>query len=299
MDMPMKKKEKTAAADGPQKKNGLVVLVGRSNVGKSTLLNALVGSKIAITSPKPQTTRQVIHGVVHDERGQIVFVDTPGIFKRAPDRLTSRLNEKVKESLEGIDAVVYVVDASRHVGEEEKMVHRLVSAVDKPKLLVLNKADREQPFRDEYLAWRDEFTQTIELSALQGKSLKKLIDAVFDILPGSEALYPAGQITNVENKFWVEEMIREKVYLALSEEVPYTTAVRVEEMAQRPDGPFYIKALIMTTSPRYKKMIIGHGGSKIREIGSSARQELETVTGKKIYLDLEVVVEERWQESFE
>jgi len=295
----MKKKEVKKKNEPELKKNGLVVLVGRSNVGKSTLLNALVGSKIAITSPKPQTTRQVLHGVVHDERGQIVFADTPGIFSRAPDRLTAKLNEKVRESLEGIDAVIYVVDATRHVGEEEKMVHRLVSNVTKPKLLVFNKTDQMQPYKDEYLAWSDEFTRVLEVSALQGKSLKNLVDAVFEILPESEPLYPADQITNVENKFWVEEMIREKVYMHLSEEIPYATSVRIQEMTQRENGPFYIKAAILTTSTRYKKMIIGSGGSMIRDIGSAARRELEMVTGKKIYLDLEVVVEERWQETFE
>jgi len=297
--MIMKKKPAAATAAGQSKKTGLVVLVGRSNVGKSTLLNALVGSKIAITSPKPQTTRQVVHGVIHDERGQIVFVDTPGIFNRAPDRLTTRLNEKVKESLEGIDAVLYVVEAGRHVGEEEKLVHRLVAAVAKPKILVFNKTDQKQSYKDEYLSWKEEFDQVVEVSALQGKSLKNLIDAVFEVLPEAEPLYPADQITNVENKFWVEEMIREKVYMSLTEELPYTTAVRVEEMTQRPGGPFYIKASVLTTSPRYKKMIIGNRGAKIREIGSAARRELEMVTGKSIYLDLEVVVEERWQERFE
>ncbi len=278
------------------KKNGLVVLVGRSNVGKSTLLNSLVGSKIAITSPKPQTTRHVIHGVVNDERGQIVFADTPGVFKHAPDRLTSRLNEKVREALGGVDAVVYVVDPTRYVGEEEKLVHRMVAEVKQPKILVLNKSDANQPFRDEYLAWKDEFDKVVEVSALRGKSLKNLVDAIFDILPAGQALYPAGQLTNVENKMWIEELIREKIFLKTHEEVPYTTAVEVEEMEQRENGLTYIKAAVLTTSPRYKKMLIGEGARRIRDIGSAARKELESVSGKKVYLDLEVRVEERWQE---
>jgi len=277
----------------------MVAIVGRSNVGKSTLLNALIGSKIAIVSPKPQTTRHIIHGVLHDDRGQIVFVDTPGVFKHAPDRLTARLNEKVKEALSGIDAVVYVVDATRHVGDEERIVHRLVAVMDKPKILVFNKADRKQPFKDEYLAWQEEFDDVIEVSALQGTSLKRLVDAVFAVLPESVALYPADQITNIENRFWVEEIIREKIYMAMDKEIPYTTAVKVESTEERPNGLVYVKAFIMTTSPRYKKMIIGHGGAKIREIGSAARYELEAVTGKKIFLDIEVVVEERWMERFE
>jgi GTPase len=281
------------------KKSGMVALIGRSNVGKSTLLNALIGSKIAIVSPKPQTTRHIIHGVLHDDRGQIVFVDTPGIFQHAPDRLTARLNEKVRESLGGIDAVVYVVDGTRHVGEEEKIVHRLVTAADKPKIMVFNKSDKKQPYKDEYLAWQDEFDAVIEVSALQGKSLKNLVDAVFAVLPEAMPLYPANQITNIENRFWIEEIVREKIYMETSEEVPYTTSVHVESIEERPNGMVYVQAIIMTTSPRYKKMIIGHGGTKIRDIGSAARSELEMVTGKKIYLDLEVAVEERWQERFE
>ncbi len=283
--------------DKPEKKNGLVVLVGRSNVGKSTLMNSLVGTKVAITSPKPQTTRHVIHGVIHDERGQIVIADTPGIFKHAPDRLTSILNEKVREALAGVDAVIYVVDPTRYVGEEEKMVHRMVAAVKQPKILVLNKSDVKQPFRDEYLAWKDEFNAMVEVSALQAKSMKALVNAIFDVLPAGQALYPPGQLTNIENKMWVEELIREKVFLKTHEEVPYTTTVEVEEIAKRENGLTYIKAAVLTTSPRYKKMIIGAGAKRIRDIGTAARKELESVSGQKVFIDLEVRVEERWQEK--
>ncbi len=283
--------------DKPEKKNGLGVLVGRSNVGKSTLLNSLVGTKVAITSPKPQTTRHVIHGVIHDERGQIVIADTPGIFKHAPDRLTSILNEKVREALAGVDAVIYVVDPTRYVGEEEKMVHRMVAAVKQPKILVLNKSDVKQPFRDEYLAWKDEFNAMVEVSALQAKSMKALVNAIFDVLPAGQALYPPGQLTNIENKMWVEELIREKVFLKTHEEVPYTTTVEVEEIAKRENGLTYIKAAVLTTSPRYKKMIIGAGAKRIRDIGTAARKELESVSGQKVFIDLEVRVEERWQEK--
>lgn len=282
------------------RKSGLVVLVGRSNVGKSTLLNSLVGTKIAIATPKPQTTRHVIQGVLHDSRGQIVFVDTPGIFKQVPDQLTAKLNEKARDALEGVDVVLYVVDPGRHVGDEEEAVHRMVKQLKIPKILVLNKSDQKRPYIDEYLAWREEFTSMAEVSALNNRGLKDLVNAVIEALPeGGVDLYPPDQITNVENKFWLEELIREKVFMGLHEEIPYSTTVRVDEVARREEGTVYIKASVLTTATRYKKMIIGAGASKIRGIGRATRKELELVTGDKIYLDLDVQVEERWQERFE
>lgn len=280
------------------KKSGVAVLIGRSNAGKSTLLNSLVGTKVAIATPKPQTTRHVIHGVLHEPRGQIVFVDTPGIFTRIPDLLTSKLNEKAKDALEGIDVVLYVADPSRHVGDEEKAVHRVVKTAKSPKILVLNKSDLERPYIDEYLAWKDDFDEIIEVSGLDAKNLKTLVDLIFAHLPIGEPLYPEGQLTGAENKFWLEELIREKVFLKMHEEVPYTVTVEVEENATRENGAVYIRAAILTTSPRYRKMLIGAGGRTIKSIGSAVRKELEAVTGQKTYIELYVRVEEKWQERF-
>lgn len=282
-----------------KKKAGMAALVGRSNVGKSTLMNALVGTKIAITSPKPQTTRHLIQGVVHDPRGQIVFVDTPGVFLHVPDHLTAALNKKAQDSVEGIDVLLYVVDPSRHVGDEEAVVHRLVAKAKIPKILVLNKIDLDRPYIDEYLAWRDEFDAVVEVSALKDKNLKLLIDAIFERLPDGQPLYPEYQLTDVSNEFWFAELIREKIFLAMHDEIPYRTAVRVDQIADRPDGTLYLKGSILTTAPRYKKMLIGAGGRTIKRIGQSARKELELITGKKVYVDLDVAVEERWEERFE
>jgi GTP-binding protein Era len=281
------------------KKSGLVVLVGRSNVGKSSLMNALVGTKIAITTPKPQTTRHIIQGVVNDPRGQIVLADTPGVFGHVPDLMTSRLNAKAHESVEGVDAILYVVDPTRHVGQEEETVHRLVKGSKKPKIMVINKADEKLPYIDEYMAWRDEFTAIVQVSAVDGTNLKGLIDAIFEVLPDGEPLYPPDRITDLDNNFWLAELIREKVFMNMHEEVPYTTTVQIDEMTERKNGVQYIKATIYTTSLRYKKMIIGERAMAIKRIGSQARKELEEVTGKKVFLELEVAVEERWQERFE
>ncbi|KPJ85958.1 hypothetical protein AMJ57_00995 [Parcubacteria bacterium SG8_24] len=282
-----------------RKKAGFVVLVGRSNVGKSTLLNALIGTKVAITTPKPQTTRHAIQGVVNDERGQVVLVDTPGIFRRAPDRLTSRLNEKARESLEGIDAVIYVVDPTRHVGEEEEIVRRLVDAVDKPKILVLNKRDLQGEFRDEYLDWQDDFDAVVEISALQEKGVARLLDVLFPLLPEGDRPYPDDLLTNLSDSFRLEELIREKVFLTMRDEIPYSTTVRLHETADRKDRTLYLRASVITESPRYKRMLIGQGGLTIKRIGQAVRKELEAVTGRKVYVDLDVVVEERWKEAFE
>lgn len=281
------------------KRSGLVALVGRSNVGKSTLLNALVGTKVAITTPKPQTTRHAIQGVINDPRGQAVLVDTPGIFTQVPDRLTSKLNEKARESLAGIDALVYVVDPTRHVGDEEEIVHRMVSASNVPKVLVINKSDRKGEFREEYLAWEDEFDRVIEISALKGHNVRAVTDAVFELLPEGDPLYPEGELTNTDAMFRMAELIREKVFLATGQEVPYTTTVEVEEIDRRENGVLYVKAAILTAAPRYKRMLIGAGGQRIKAIGRAVRKEIETVSGDRAYIDLEVRVEPRWQERFE
>ncbi len=281
------------------KKSGFAVLVGRSNVGKSTLLNALVGTKVAITTPKPQTTRHSIQGVIHDSRGQIVIVDTPGIFTHVPDNLTAKLNEKARQSLRDIDAVVYVVDPTRYVGDEEKVVRSLVAASSKPKLLVINKSDTGGRHADEYRAWANEFDEVLEVSALQGHNLKAVIEWLMEQMPEGDLMYPEDTLTNQDRNFRIAELIREKVFLRLRDEVPYSTTVEVDEVSERPNGIMYIKARILTNAPRYKRMIIGSGGRNVKSVGQAVRKEMEMITNRKIFLDLDVEVEERWQERFE
>jgi GTP-binding protein Era len=281
------------------KKSGFAVMVGRSNVGKSTLLNALVGSKIAITSPKPQTTRLPVQGILTRPEGQVVFVDTPGIFQDARDALSKRLTQAAKESLRDIDVVVHVVDPTRSIGDEERAVGRLVAASSKPKLLVINKTDlreRERPFTDHYRDLAPGYDAAFEVSARTGKDLDRLADAIFERLPEGEPHYPEGQLTNMPNEAWLAELIREKLFLRLREEVPYSTHVEVEEVERRADGTLYVKATIFTNEERYKRMIIGRGGQGIKEIGQSARRELQTVTNGPVYLDLTVETDPHWME---
>ncbi|EKD32984.1 MAG: hypothetical protein ACD_76C00106G0025 [uncultured bacterium] len=276
-------------------KSGIAVLIGRSNAGKSTLLNAIIGTKLSITSPKPQTTRMPIQGILTDDRGQIVFVDTPGLLKKARDPLTKKLADFVKQSLQDIQIIVYVADPTRDIGEEERALLRMIEPIKVPKILVLNKLDeKERPYLDFYKDESGLFDDMIEVSALHGKNLGLLKNKLFDFLPEGEFLYPKYQITNLPTEMWIAELIREKLFLRLHEEVPYSTHVEVEEINERENGVLYIKATILTNNLRHKSMIIGAGGRGIKEIGQSTRRELEPVMGKKIYLDLNVEHRPGW-----
>lgn len=282
-----------------QKKSGFVVIIGRSNVGKSTLLNALVGSKIAITTPKPQTTRLPIHGILTRDEGQIVFVDTPGVLKGAKDPLSKTLSESVRTALSEVDAIVYVVDPTRSIGDEEKTTMRMVEHIDKPKILVINKMDEtRKPFVDFYRDMGEGFDEIHEVSAKQGAHIKPLIESIFKKLPEGEPFYPPFQLTNMANKEWVAELIREKLFLRLRQEVPYSVHVETTAIEPREDDLLYIAATIYTTDERYKRMIIGQGGRGIREIGQSTRKELESVMQQKIYLDLNVETNPHWTQQF-
>lgn len=282
-------------------KSGMAVLVGRTNVGKSTLLNALVGTKIAIVTPRPQTTRDTYHGIVNRPEGQIVFVDTPGFFKTQPSRLVHNLHHRVRDALEGIDVVVHVVDPTRSIGSEDRMVSELVENIPHPKILCLNKLDRaERPFRQEWLERGSKYAATVELSALKEKHIELLVQAILRHLPVGPAHYPDGQVTNVSNEFWIGEIIREKIYLMTGQELPYTATVQVEQVEDRKNKSgqpvLYVKAAVLTTDDRHQRMLIGAGGRKVRDIGSAARHELEVAMNKKVFLDLTVLVDEHWVE---
>jgi GTPase len=282
-------------------KSGFAVLVGRTNVGKSTLLNALVGTKIAIVTPKPQTTRDTYHGIVNRPEGQIVFVDTPGIFKTQPSKLVANLHHKIRDALEGIDVIVRVADPTRPLGAEDQRVSELVAQVPHPKILVLNKFDLpNRPFYETWLERGPKYSSVIEVSALTGRNVELVIQAIFQHLPVGPAQYPAGQVTNVTNEFWISELIREKLYLKTNQEVPYTATIQIETVEDRKDKSgkplVYIKAVILTTDDRHQRMLIGQGARKIKDIGSFARKELEVAMNKKVFLDLDVLVDEDWMD---
>ena len=288
--------------DNPNFKSGFAVLLGRTNVGKSTLLNALVGTKIAIVTPKPQTTRDTYHGIVNRPEGQIVFVDTPGIFKTQPSKLVANLHHKVRDALEGIDVIVHVADPTRPIGPEDQRVLEMVAHATQPRLLVLNKLDLpDRPFSRSWLERGPQYVSVIEVSALKDKNVHLVIQTIFRHLPVGPAQYPDGQITNVTNEFWIAELIREKLYLKTSQEVPYTATVQVEKVEDRKDKSgqplLYIKAVILTTDDRHQRMLIGQGARKIRDIGSFARKELEVAMNRKVFLDLAVLVDKEWMDK--
>lgn len=279
-------------------KSGFVALIGRSNVGKSTLLNTLVGTKIAATSFRAQMTRHIIHGVLNTPEGQAIFVDTPGVFKDRKNPLTAKLTNKVKEALVDVDLLIYVVDPTREIGDEERATYGMIRHLKMPKILVINKSDlpeEERKHEEEYKNWTEGFNAIMSLSALRGSHIQPLRDKVMSLLPEGEKLYPEEQLTNLDHYFWIGEIIREKVYSIFDKEVPYSITVEVDNMEERADMNI-ISARILTNAERYKKIIIGRNGQKIKEIGILARRELEQATNKKIYLELEVEVDPHWVE---
>lgn len=280
------------------KKSGFVVLVGRSNVGKSTLLNTLVGTKIAATSFRAQMTRHVIHGVMNMPEGQAVFLDTPGVFKDRKNPLTAKLTNKVHEALQGVDVLIYVVDPSREIGDEERSIIGMIRHLEMPKILVINKSDLTKDQREHqasYVALGPDFDSVFTLSALRASHIQPLREKVMELLPEGGELYENEQLTNVTHHFWVAEIIREKVFSVFDKEVPYAITVEVDEIEEKKDI-FVIKARILTNEDRYKKIIIGTNGKRIKEIGQMARKELEQALNKKVFLELDVEMDKHWVE---
>jgi len=289
-------------------KQGKVILIGRPNVGKSTFLNNLIGQKVSITSPKPQTTRFPIKALYQDERGEIIFIDTPGLMRKTEDLLSENINKKTLQTLnEELDLVLYMVDPTRKRDFEEARVLGLVRQIEKPKILVLNKIDllqtgKKDDYSAQYKFLEEEFSDVFYISALKKLHFKPLIKRIFELLPEKkeekfENLNPY-PVLNIDAKTFVAELIREKVFLMMGEEIPYTTTAIVDEIDERKNGVIYIKARILTNNDRYKKMLIGKEGRKIKEIGSYARKEIVLATGKKVYLDLQVETDPHWMEIY-
>lgn len=281
-------------------KSGIVALVGRPNVGKSTLLNTLLGQKVSITSPKPQTTRFPIQAVYEEERGQIIFVDTPGIFTKVKDQVAARINLRTEETIEkGIDVILYMVDHTRERAEEENRVLGLVRKLQIPKILVVNKVDVKEPTHIvQYRFMEDEFDDVVEISALENKHIPILLDKLFERLPEGSAIVDTKDMVqpglNLDSKTFISEIIREKAFLNLRREVPYAIAAVVDEVEERENGVTYIKARLLTSADRYKGMIIGAKGEMIKEISMAARKELEVASNKKVYLELTVETDTHW-----
>lgn len=275
-------------------KVGKVAIVGRPNVGKSTILNALVHQKVAIVSPKPQTTRSQIVAYVEDNRGQIFFLDTPGFYV-APAG-TAHYNALIADSIREADVLVYVVDHTRDWGQEEERMWNMVEDSEKPVIVAINKIDVVRPsFKDNYLALLEKRVDTVvELSALREQHLKTLTNHLFRLLPAGERdrtvdFFPTPLLSQ-SSKEYLAEIVREKIYHLTGQEIPYQTAVRVSSVEEdEVKNTLRIEGEILVAKERYKGMLIGKQGRKIEEIKNAVRKELKIATDKDVHLRLRVV----------
>lgn len=283
-------------------KSGFVTLIGRPNVGKSTLMNRLIGQKIAITSKKPQTTRNRIQTVYTDEnKGQIVFLDTPGIHK-AKNKLGEYMVNVAERTLNEVDVVLWLVEPTNYIGAGEQHILEKLRKVKTPVILVINKTDMVK--KEEILSYIDtyrkeyDFAEIVPLSALRGDNTDILVDLIFKYLPYGPMFYDEDTITDQPERQIVAELIREKALHALSEEIPHGIAVTIERMKERENGGIIdIDATIICERDSHKGIIIGKGGSMLKKIGTNARFEIERLLDSKVNLKLWVKVKKDWRDS--
>jgi GTP-binding protein Era len=280
-------------------RSGFCSIVGRPNVGKSTLLNALVGQKIAITTPVPQTTRHAVRGVLHRADAQVVFVDTPGLHK-PKTLLGSRLNEVARGTLSGVDLVVFLVDGSVEIGRGDGFIAGLLAELATPVIAAVNKVDRTGRARQlpqlARLAELGDWAEVVPISAATGDNVAALADLIVDRMPEGPPYFPQGQVTDQPPEQLVAEIIREKAITLMREEVPHSIAVVVEELGPgSAEGVLAVTATLYVERDSQKGIVIGRGGSVLRDIGSRARAELELLLGARIYLDLRVKLSKEWQ----
>ncbi len=279
-------------------KSGFVTLIGRPNVGKSTLINSIVGKKVAITSNKPQTTRNIIQGIYNDSDSQIVFVDTPGIHKPS-HKLGKTLNKQAYYSVNDVDIILFLVDGSEELGRGDKYIIESLKEIKKPVILIINKIDKlskEQiilkisEYKDLY-----EFKEIIPLSALKKKNIDTVATVLKKYLTDDIKYYEEDTYTNKNITFQVAEIVREKVFNLTDEEVPHSLTCVTENIEKEKDH-YIINVSIIVDRDSLKKIVIGRQGSKIKEIGIRSRKELEELFGKKVYLDLFVKTIPKWRD---
>jgi GTP-binding protein Era len=282
---------------------GIAALVGRPNVGKSTLLNALLGQKVSIVSPRPQTTRTRIHGVLTRPGMQIIFADLPGIHSKQPKAINRYMNRTALASLADSDVNLFVIEALRWTDEDERALEEL-RAAKRPILLLINKVDRAQP-KERLLPFiaeisqKADFAEVVPLSALKRKNIERLPATIARYLPESPLLYPPDQLTDASDRFMAAEIIREKLTRRLQEEVPYGLVVEIEGMGEAEDEPgkLVIQAVIWVERTGHKAIVIGKGGDLLKEIGTAARLDLKRHFGRPVHLELWVKVREGWSDD--
>ena len=282
-------------------RSGFVTLIGRPNVGKSTLMNHIIGQKIAITSKKPQTTRNRVQTVYSCEQGQIVFLDTPGIHK-AKNKLGEYMVRTAKRTLQEVDVILWLVEATTFIGAGERQIAKDLEQINTPVILVINKTDtvKREEVAASIQAYSDlrDFDEIVPVSALKGDNTDDLIHTIFQYLPYGPQFYDEDTITDQPERQIVAELIREKSLHALDEEIPHGIAVSIDRMKQRSGKNMYdIDATIVCERESHKRIIIGKGGSMLKKIGTNARFEIERLLDAKVNLKLWVKVRKDWRDS--
>ena len=288
-----------AGGDGSHRA-GFVALVGKPNVGKSTLMNALLQHRLSIVTPRPQTTRQRVLGILTKDDCQVLFLDTPGLLEPGY-RLQEYMLQSAVHTLNDADAAVAIVDATRFERDLDDRVAGFLEQSRGPVILAINKIDRTSrtsllPMIDR-ASGRFPFTEIVPVSALKGDGLEPLLSAVIRVLPAGPALYPADMLTDQPERFFVGEIIREHLFLALREELPYASAVIVEDFTDRPNGTAFIQAGIIIERASQKGIIIGKNGRMLKNIGSAARKAIVEFLDRPVYLDLRVKVRPSWRKK--
>lgn len=278
-------------------KAGFVNIVGLPNVGKSTLMNALLGEKLSIISPKAQTTRHRIHGIVNDENYQVVFSDTPGFINQPAYKLQNSMNDSVAEALEDADVLLFVTDKYQK-DEEQKHLIELIAQSKAPSIVIINKLDLYQKEELEALikAWKEKLpkSEVLAVSASSGINSKKVIRKIVELLPESPAYYDKDQVSDRSMRFFVAEMVREKIFLNYSAEIPYSCQVEVDTYKES-ETIDRIKCVIYVERESQKAILIGKKGEALKKVGVEARKEIEKFVGKQVHLELLVKVKDKWR----
>ncbi|WP_282941479.1 GTPase Era [Paenibacillus sp. RC67] len=279
-------------------KSGFVAIIGRPNVGKSTLMNQVIGQKIAIMSDKPQTTRNKIHGVYTTNDSQIVFLDTPGIHK-PQSKLGDYMMKTAESSLSEVDAVLFLIDVVEGLGGGDRFIIENLKRIKTPVILVMNKIDQVQPEQllPVITAYKDlyDFAEIVPISAIKGNNVNTLLEQVTKYLPEGPQYYPADQVTDHPEQFVCAELIREKILHLTREEIPHSIAVAIEDMKVEANGLVHINAVIYVERDSQKGIIIGKKGALLKEVGQKARQDIEALLGSKTFLELWVKVKKDWR----
>ena len=283
-------------------KSGFVTIIGRPNVGKSTLLNQILGQKIVIATDKAQTTRKRIKGILTENRGQIVFVDTPGVH-RPLNKLGEFLMDEAKFALPDADLILFLVDGSEPAGKGDKwIVENLLKTTKIPVILVMNKVDKiknQQKIEENLLSYKTLFEENItviRISAKTGRNKDTLLDNIYKKLPNGELLYPEDVVTEETMRDISEEIVREKILVNTSDEIPHSVAITIDKYEETDDID-KIYATIYCEQKSQKGILIGKGGNLLKKIGTEARHELEKIVGKKVFLSLKVKVEKDWRKK--